>query len=250
MTEKSIHNITAVIWLEYCLYNPKQSIYTISTDISLALYCLIYLSAVTFVAEKLLLRRTTEKNPINQSFNCYGHSFVFVLVVIDTVTVSVFATGVQELLEAYSLGWTFYCAIALPGLTICFFIPYWISTNESCMYLLRDIPFFNCKLVLKINLYIYRHQERCHFYVLKLFKTCILILFNGLYFSNLNDLQLISMTVSVNYSDEFFLRACSVCIFICPSVSLACLENFKIVLVPRFNGKRGMSPLTTNMITK
>ncbi|XP_078316643.1 uncharacterized protein LOC144620307 [Crassostrea virginica] len=54
------------------------------------------------------------------------------LVVIDTVTVSVFATGVQELLEAYSLGWTFYCAIALPGLTICFFIPYWISTNESC----------------------------------------------------------------------------------------------------------------------
>ena len=65
MTEKSIHNITAVIWLEYCLYNPKQSIYTISTDI-LALYCLIYLSAVTFVAEKLLIRCKTEKT---QSIN-------------------------------------------------------------------------------------------------------------------------------------------------------------------------------------
>ena len=169
--------------------------------------------------------------------------------VIDTVTLIVFATGVQVLLEPYSLGWTFYCAIALPGLTICFFIPYWISTNESCMYLLREIPFFNYKLVLKINFYIYRHQEWCHFYVLKLFKRCILILYNGLYFSNLNDLQLIQWrsqwTILMKFSS-----ACSVCILICLSVSLACLENIKIVLVPRFNGKRGMSPLTTNMITK
>ena len=63
------------------------------------------------------------------------------IVIIDAVTQIVFATGVQELLEAYSLGWTFYCVIVLLVLTIVSLLPFWISTDEPCMYLSREIPF-------------------------------------------------------------------------------------------------------------
>ena len=63
------------------------------------------------------------------------------IVIIDAITQIVFATGVQELLEAYSLGWTFYCVIVLLVLTIVSLLPFWISTDEPCMYLSREIPF-------------------------------------------------------------------------------------------------------------
>nr|XP_022289885.1 uncharacterized protein LOC111101620 isoform X2 [Crassostrea virginica] len=128
--------------LKYCAHNEtscekvtdKLQTITDQLNTSLAFICIsIILTSIWLITSlvSFCILRYTERQ-IGGYTKKYHFINALLLVIIDAVTQIVFATGVQELLEAYSLGWTFYCVIVLLVLTIVSLLPFWISTDEPC----------------------------------------------------------------------------------------------------------------------
>ncbi|XP_078337148.1 uncharacterized protein LOC111100031 isoform X6 [Crassostrea virginica] len=124
--------------LKYCAHNEtscqqvtdKLQVIKVQLNTTLAFICIsIILSSAWLIISLVFCRKRLRKE-------MKGHKIIHIctamlLVLIEAATMIAFAAGIDNLNDVYSLGWTFYCAVPLPVLTLCFWFLFRKSTIES-----------------------------------------------------------------------------------------------------------------------